>query len=82
MNDDDWVRPEIPDNLDEMFEAMNSYSGEKVGWCVLCNSPIISESDLLPETSAHDCAAGREIEAQYESQKKKPRCRPNRQTNQ
>jgi len=78
MNDD-WVPLEVPDNLEEMFEAMTSHSGEKVGWCLLCNSPIHSESDLLPETGAHDCPAGREFEAKHApQQKKKPRCRSNR----
>jgi hypothetical protein len=81
MNDD-WVPLEVPDNLDEIFEAMASYSGEIVGWCLLCNSPIHSESDFIPETSTHDCAAGRELEAKIASQKKKPRCRTNRRVQQ
>jgi hypothetical protein len=76
---DGWVPVQFPENLDEMFEAMASYSGEKVGWCCLCNSPIHSESDFIPETSTHDCPAGREFEAQHAPQQKKPRCRSKRQ---
>lgn len=79
---DDWVPVQFPENLEEMFEAMTSYSGEKVGWCLLCNSPIHSESDLIPETSTHDCAVGRELEAQHQPQNKKSRCRANRQAHQ
>lgn len=76
---DDWVPVQCPENLDEMFEAFVNHSGEKVGWCFLCNSVIVSESEFLPETSTHDCAAGRELEAKHAPQTKKPRCRPNRQ---
>jgi len=75
---DDWVPLEVPDNLDEMFEAMTRYSGEKIGWCAMCNGPIHSDSDLLPETGAHDCEGGRAFEAQH-APKKKSWCGPNRQ---
>ena len=30
---DDWIRVQVPDNLDEMFAAFASYQGERVGWC-------------------------------------------------
>jgi hypothetical protein len=81
MNED-WVPLQIPDNLDEMLEAFASDSEEKVGWCLLCNSPIRTAADLIPGTDTHDCEKGRAIEEQHAPQKKKPRCRPNRQTNQ
>ena len=47
MNDD-WVPIQFPDNFDEMLEAFANYSEERIGWCLLCNSPIRTEADLMP----------------------------------
>ena len=77
MNDD-WVPVQIPDNLEEMFAAFANDTEEKVGWCLLCNSAIRTEDDMIPNTNTHDCPAGREFEAQHAPQKKS-RCRPRRQ---
>jgi hypothetical protein len=78
MNDEKegWVPIEVPNNLEEMFAAMTSYAGEKVGWCLLCNSPIQAESDMIPGTNTHDCERGRALEANIESQTAMPRFKP------
>jgi|NGEPerStandDraft_6_1074524.scaffolds.fasta_scaffold354488_2 hypothetical protein len=76
---EDWVPVQFPENLEDMFETMESYTGEKVGWCLLCNSPIHTEADMIAGTNTHDCPQGRELEAQIEPPKKKTRCRPRRQ---
>ena len=80
MNDEkeSWVPIEVPNNLEEMFAAMTSYAGEKVGWCLLCNGPIQAEADMIPGTSTHDCERGRALEATIKSHKAKSRCRPGR----
>lgn len=70
MKDDmkkDWVQIELPENIDEMIEAWANFHGRKVGWCLLCNSPIRTESDFLPGTNTHNCEAGREFEARHNS---------------
>jgi hypothetical protein len=73
---DDWVPIQVPDNLEEMFEDMTSDASEKVGWCLLCNSAIRTEADLIPGTDTHDCEQGRALEAEIEQQKPKPRYKP------
>jgi hypothetical protein len=80
MNDEKegWVPIEVLNNLEEMFAAMTSYAGEKVGWCLLCNGPIQAEADMIPGTSTHDCELGRALEATIKSHKAKSRCRPGR----
>lgn len=74
MNDD-WVPVQFPDNLEDMFEAMTSYEGDKVGWCLLCNAPIHSEADIIPGTSTHDCEQGRALEAEIECIRPAKPCR-------
>jgi hypothetical protein len=62
----DWVSPKIPDNLDEIILNWASYAGpSKVGWCFLCDQPILSEDDLIPGTATHRCDAGWRIEREY-----------------
>ena len=63
MNDD-WVPVEFPNNIDEMLTAWTESTEPNVGWCLLCNSPIRTEADFIPETNTHDCEAGREFEAE------------------
>ena len=57
--DKDWVPLQVPPNLMEIIEAYLTYDKPKVGWCLLCNSPIESEDDFIPETDTHNCAKGR-----------------------
>lgn len=66
MNED-GVLIEWPENLDEMLEAWSCSREARVGWCLLCNSPIRSEGDFLPDTNTHNCEAGREFEATHNS---------------
>ena len=56
--DKDWVPLHVLPNLTGTIEAYLAYDKPKVGWCLLCNSPIESEDDFIPETNTHDCAEG------------------------
>jgi hypothetical protein len=60
---DKMVPIQFPPNLIEMTEAWMTSNEPNVGWCILCNRPIKSEEDLIPETNTHDCAEGRLFEA-------------------
>ena len=62
---DDWVPVQVPKNLEEMYTRWKDYQGQCVGWCLLCDQPIVSEDDLLPGSSTHNCAAGRALEAEH-----------------
>jgi len=75
MNDD-WVPIQFPDNMEEMFEDMTSYAGDKVGWCLLCNSPIHTEAEMIPGTSTHNCERGLAVEAEIEARTTKPQRKP------
>ena len=59
----DGVPIRIPANIDEMLEHFVEHRGEVIGWCLLCDSAIRTEDDLLPGTDTHDCEAGRALEA-------------------
>jgi hypothetical protein len=48
----------FPDNITEMLDAWASCPEENVGWCLLCNGPIFSEKDMIPETNTHGCPEG------------------------
>lgn len=65
--DDDWVPIEFPPNLMEMMEAWLTSDEPGVGWCLLCNSPIKSESDIIAGTNTHDCPEGRAFEESHKS---------------
>lgn len=53
----------IPANMDAMLEHFVEHRGQVLGWCLLCDSAIRTEDDLLPGTDTHDCEAGRALEA-------------------
>lgn len=72
---DGWVPLQLPDNIDEMLTAWAASTEPKVGWCLLCNSPIRTEADFIPETNTHDCEAGRTFEVNSVRKPPKPRCR-------
>jgi hypothetical protein len=59
----DWAPIKVPENLEEMVDAWANDPEPNVGWCLLCNSPIRTEDDLIPETNTHNCEVGREMEA-------------------
>jgi hypothetical protein len=58
---DDRVPIQIPDNMEEMLLNWASYSGPSVGWCLLCDGPILTENDLIPGTNTHNCAEGQSL---------------------
>jgi hypothetical protein len=60
---DNHGRLEIPDNIDEMILNWASSSEHNIGWCLLCDSPIRNEADLIPGTQTHQCGAGRALHA-------------------
>ena len=59
---DEWVPIRCPENLDDMIETMASFTEEKVAWCLLCNQPIRTQADFVPNTHTHNCEAGRKLE--------------------
>ena len=74
MNED-WVPLQVPDNLEEMFEAMTSYAGDKVGWCLLCSAPINAEEGMIPGTSTLDAPAAERLKRRSSSRKQRPKSR-------
>jgi hypothetical protein len=61
----DWGPLQVPANLENMLEAWLAYDKPKIGWCLLCDSPIESEHDLIQETNTHNCPAGRRLEEEH-----------------
>jgi hypothetical protein len=53
----------IPANMEEMLEHFFEHQAEVLGWCLLCDSAIRTEDDLLPGTDTHNCEPGRTLEA-------------------
>lgn len=39
-----------------------------IGWCLMCNSAIRSEADLIPGTSSHSCPKGLALDAKIRQQ--------------
>src|ERR1039458_9845490 len=54
---------QIPANMEEMLEHFFEHRSEVLGWCLLCDSAIRTEDDLLPGTDTHSCEPGRALEA-------------------
>jgi hypothetical protein len=48
----------FPENLWEMLGHWEDCSEENVGWCLLCDHPIRSEADMIPEINTHACPEG------------------------
>ena len=61
--DENWLPIDLSVNLDEVLEAHSASTEKAVGWCLLCDSPIRTEADLIPDTNTHNCDAGRALEA-------------------
>ena len=53
---------EFPENFEEMLECFALSTERDIGWCLLCNRPIHTVADLIPETNTHSCAGGIELE--------------------
>lgn len=58
-----WVSIQIPDNLEEMLQNWNNDPGPNIGWCLICNSAIRTEDDLVPGTNLHNCVESGALEA-------------------
>jgi hypothetical protein len=61
--EDNWVPIQVPDNLEEMFQAWVDAPEPNIGWCLICNSPISTADDLIPGTNSHNCVEGRALDA-------------------
>ena len=59
---------QFPANLGEMLESFALSTEQNIGWCLLCNRPIHTVADLIPETNTHNCARGIELETQLTQQ--------------
>jgi hypothetical protein len=60
-----WEPIQIPDDLEQMLQNWNDDPEPKIGWCLLCDSAIRTEDDLIPATNTHKCAPGRSFEAKF-----------------
>jgi hypothetical protein len=62
---DDWVSVQTPENMEEMLLHWTSYDGPNVGWCHLCDRPILSADDLIPGTNTHSCPEGLKLHREH-----------------
>ena len=62
---EDWVPLQVPDNLESMLLNWTNFQGRSVGWCLLCDQPILSEDDFIPGTNTHSCGAGWRFEREH-----------------
>ena len=53
--DEEAVLIKPPDNIEEMIESWLVCERESVGYCFVCNSPILSVFDIIPGTNDHRC---------------------------
>lgn len=61
----DWVPLELPSNIEETLSHWAEYAGPKVGWCLLCDQPILREEDFIPETNTHNCPEGQRFHREH-----------------
>ena len=54
---------QFPPNLMEMLGNWRSCPEENVGWCLLCDGPIRSAQDLIPNTNTLNCPEGLKLES-------------------
>ena len=67
-SEEGWQQIQIPDNLEEMYAKWRTDPEPSIGWCLLCDSPIRSEADLIPGTSSHNCPQGLALDAKIRQQ--------------
>lgn len=60
---DEWVPLQMAPELNAALEDYAAYEGQRLGWCLLCNMPILTEADFISEPHTHGCPKGRR---QYE----------------
>jgi hypothetical protein len=54
-------------DIDRMIESWLADRGESVGYCFVCDSPIMSELDILPGTNDHHCEGKKAPRRRYRS---------------
>jgi hypothetical protein len=47
----------------EMLDNWVACPDENVGWCLLCDGPIRSAQDLIPNSDTHNCPEGLRLES-------------------
>ena len=52
---DNWVEIRPPKKLEEVIAKWLSHEGESVGYCLVCDSVINDESEIIPGTNDHRC---------------------------
>jgi len=52
------VPTQFPTNMMEMLYNWQRCPDENVVWCLLCDGPIRSAQDLIPNSNTHNCLAG------------------------
>ncbi len=70
------VHIKFPDNIDEMFDRWQASKNHAVGYCLLCDSPIATDADLINGTDTHNCARGRALEARVSFEEAKAADKP------
>lgn len=58
MNDK-WVTLQPQEGVEETLSHFVNYQGECVGWCLVCDEPITSETNMIPGSNSHDCPKNR-----------------------
>ena len=53
---------QFPPNMMEMLDHWEGCPDENVGWCLLCDGPIRSAQDLIPNSNTHNCPEGVRLE--------------------
>jgi hypothetical protein len=54
---------QFPPNIMEMLDNWESCPDENVGWCLLCDGPIRSAQDVIPNSATHNCPAVLRLES-------------------
>jgi hypothetical protein len=61
-----WVpldRNQSWEQIEEMFMHWQDSMEDNIGWCLLCDNPIYTVDDMIPQTNTHNCDAGRALRA-------------------
>ena len=60
MEKSGWAQVAMPLRLMEMLQKYDNSTAEGIGWCLLCDSLIRSERDLIANTNTHKCERRRQ----------------------
>jgi hypothetical protein len=61
----DWVPIELPPKIEQTLSHWAEYDGPKVGWCLLCDQPILRGEDFIPDTDLHSCPEGQRFHREH-----------------